>query len=528
MPDTTTQQNNAMQSEPQERMQKIAIIDLGAFSMRLVLVKILNTGNFVVFDEMKENVALGQGMENNFLSKEKIQETVHTMTMFKTLCDANDIKTIYAYATSGVRQARNQSSFIHTLQAECGIDVKVLTPEEEARFIYQGVINSMDIPKGLIVDIGGTDTLIIEYCRKEIRHVALVPYGAVNLKEAFFDEGKLPEERVDAAEEFFLKHLNELEWLSELDEDIQLIGVGGSFRLLGKITRKLTKYPLNMAHNYQVPKVRFDPLFDHVKVSPVQNLMRIGGMSKERAIYFPYAMAMMSAIETRCGFSNIVISGCGLREGVMFSVAMPITNEKPINDVLTHSINGMLAFSNANIQHAKHVYEMSMCLFRKLKVLHRLNIRSYSAKILRTAALLHDIGTNLKYYDHQNHSCYYILNSNLFGISQHDLMMSAFVAAGHRDGNPFIKEFDNYKDLFTQEEKEAMAKMSVILKIAESFDRTQSGIIKDVACEILGEKLIMKTNSENNVPVPLEIKDAMKCAPIFYKVFEKKLEILNF
>ena len=75
-------------------MEKIAIIDLGSNTARLVLVNVLESGNFIVFDELKENVRLGQDMEDGFLKRHRVEQTIRTLKMFKRLCDANCISNI--------------------------------------------------------------------------------------------------------------------------------------------------------------------------------------------------------------------------------------------------------------------------------------------------------------------------------------------------------------------------------------------------------------------------------------------------
>ena len=140
-------------------MEKIGIIDLGSNSARLVIVDIFGDGHFVVDDMLKESVRLGQDMERDgFLKPQRVAETVKTLKMFKKLCDASKVDRIIAVATAAVRRAKNQRSFLDEIQATCGIKVKVLSEEEEATLVYRGVINSMDIPKGIILEIGGGST----------------------------------------------------------------------------------------------------------------------------------------------------------------------------------------------------------------------------------------------------------------------------------------------------------------------------------------------------------------------------------
>ncbi|MCR4875308.1 MAG: Ppx/GppA family phosphatase [Clostridia bacterium] len=504
-------------------MEKIAIIDVGSNSARLVIVDILENGFFQVEDQLKETLRLAQDMEEDgFIQPARIAQTVKTLKMFSRLCDANKIERIYAYATEAIRKAKNQRGFLDEIESSTGIKLKVLEYEEEAKLVYQGVINSLDIPRGLIVDIGGGSTQFIYYNRKNLLQFATLPLGAVVITDMFKNEGANPLERSKAMEEYVLKQLEQLPWLKEIAPDTKLIGVGGSFRNIGKISRMLKKYPLSMAHNYQIPAQEFDSIYNNIRTLELSSTMKIKGLSSVRADIFPAALSVVSAIIKKCTFDEIVISGCGLREGAMFKYAVPSTNERPINDVVGHSVYSLLNFFNANIQHAEHVYELSMQLYKQLKVLHKLP-RQY-VKVLRVAALLHDTGTRIKYYEHQFHSAYIILNSNLYGISHKDLVMSAFVASLHRRGEINMVELMKYKDMLTQEDVDAIMKIGVIVRIAESLDRSMSGCVSTILCDVLGDSVIMKVEGEGDYS--LEIKDALTSVAEFKRAYKKNLQIL--
>ena len=146
-------------------------------------------------------------------------------------------------------------------------------------------------------------------------------------------------------------------------------------------------------------------------------------------------------------------------------------------------------------------------------------------KVLRVAAYLHDAGMRIKYYNHHQHSCYMILNSNLYGISHRELICAAFVAAGHRKGSDIDElELAKYKDIITPDDVQCIRKLAVILRIAESFDRSMSGLIQGLKCDVLGDSVIIKTESESDCT--LEVKDALTAATEFKAAYGKHLEIL--
>lgn len=504
-------------------MEKIAIIDLGSNSARLVLVNIIEGGYFVVFDELKESVRLAQDMEwDGFLKPQRIAQTIKTLKMFRRLCDANNIDKIYAYATAAVRRAKNQKSFLDEVAVTCGIKIQVLTKEEQASLVYQGVINSLDVPKGLIMDIGGGSTQFIYYSRKNILACETLQFGSVTLTDLFKNDNISPTERNKRIEEFIKEHLDKIEWLKTVEPDVQFVGVGGSFRNLGRISRIIKKYPFDMMHNYHLPADEFNNIYDRIKCLDLEKTQKIKGLSNGRADIFPSALAVIKSVMDYLGFQNIIVSGCGLREGAMFHHAVPSTDEKPLSDILGHSLQTLMHYFDINIPHAEHVYNLSMQLFKQLKVLHKLP-RAY-IKVLRVAALLHDSGMRIKYYDHHKHSSYIILNSNLYGISHKDLIMASFVAGGHRKSDFNDADMLKYRVMFTEDDVDAIKKLSVILRIAESFDRSMSGLITGINCDVLGDSVIMKTETEGDCS--LEIKDALTGASEFKRAYKKNLEIL--
>lgn len=504
-------------------MEKIAVIDLGSNSIRLIVVNIMPNGYFVVFDELKETVRLGQDMSRDgFLKPSKIAQAVKTLKMFRKLCDSYNVDRVYAVATNAVRKAKNQKSFIEEINAVCGFKFKVLTEEEEATHIYQGVINSLDIPKGVIVDISGSCIQIINYNRRNILNRECLQFGPMTLNDKYSGEDMAPEMQVKMMEAYVTEQLANIPWLKELDYDTQFVGVGGSFRNIAKIVKRIKRYPFDMIHNYNIGKDDFNTVYDMVKVLDSDKRAKIKGLNTERADIFSAALAIVKSFIEYTGFEGMVISGAGLREGIMFNHAVPMTVEKPITDVLGHSLYTMMNYYDINIPHAEHVCNLSIQLYKQLRVLHKLP-RQY-VKALRIAALLHDSGRRIKFYDRYKHTFYFIANAGLYGVSHRDILLAAFIAQGSRSDDFNMSEWNKYKDLLHDEDLVAVMKLSVMLRIAESFDRSMSGAVKAINCDVLGDSVIMKTEVEGDCS--LEIKDALKMAPDFARAYKKNLEIL--
>jgi exopolyphosphatase/guanosine-5'-triphosphate,3'-diphosphate pyrophosphatase len=155
-------------------------------------------------------------------------------------------------------------------------------------------------------------------------------------------------------------------------------------------------------------------------------------------------------------------------------------------------------------------------------VLHKFS-RQY-LKILKIAASLHDIGRTVKYYQHARHSWYMILNAPICGATHREIVLAAFVAGCHNKEDVPMGEWQKYKDIVLEEDLDAVKKLGVLLRIAESLDRTQCGVVTGLNCDVLGDSVIMKTEVSGDAA--LEIRDAESANPEFKRAFKKNLEIL--
>lgn len=504
-------------------VEKIGIIDLGSNTARLLIVEVSENGYFRIVDQLKEAPRLGEGMEKEgFLKPARIQATIRVLKMFRKLCDVNGIERIIAVATAAVRRAKNQRSFLDEVSATCGIKLRVLSAEEEALYVYRGVINTMDIPKGIILEIGGGSTKIIYYNRRNLLNYETLPFGAITLTELFASDNLTPAEQADKVEAFFKDQLERIEWLKTVDPETQMIGVGGSFRNLCRMTKIMKKYPMRTIHNYVVKDEDFAHVYDLLKTLDLDRKKRIKGLSSGRADILPSAFAAIKAFKGYMNLGDVVISGSGLRTGIMFNYAVPTTIDKPITDVLGFSLNTLIEEYELDRKHVEHTVLLSVQLFKQLRVLHKFP-RQY-LKILKIAAFLYESGKRVGFYNFEKHSAYIILNSNIYGVSHRDLVMASFVAGSTGIDDINVMDWARYRDLLTDEDVDAVRKMGVILRIGNALDRSMSSVVLGVNCDILGDSVIMKTELDGEAS--LELNAAMEIGSDFRKIFKKNLEIL--
>lgn len=497
-------------------MKVLGVIDIGSNSIRLVIVRISSQNSYKIVDDIKQSVRLGKDiLPNGNLHPIRMQKAISTIRFYKNLSDAFQTDETIVVATEAVRQAANQSEFLAMVKQETGLPVRVLSGEEEAYYDYFSAVNALDLPECLIMDIGGSSTELIWMKDREIHNLASLPFGALSLSEQLATIPGTPAEREKTVNRLLFEYLNNLPWLPKIQT---LIGIGGSFRNIAKIDKKLTAYPLEVSHNYQLSWERVLEIHQFVRNTPPDARKEIKGLSSDRADIFLGATTAISAVIEFCNITDIYISGYGLREGLIFEQILP--DHRPVANVLDFSLQNLIANYDVNEKHALHVWHLSRSLFEQLKPVHEIEI--LPDKVLKTAALLHDCGINISYYDHHLHSLYIILNSQINGITHKELIMAAYIAAHHRKNN--IKISEAHKDLLQYQEIQIIRKLGIILKISEALDRRMNANVENLYCEIQTDSVTIKLESPSDHE--LEVREALESSALFLKILGKKLHVL--
>ncbi|MGE4272746.1 MAG: Ppx/GppA family phosphatase [Desulfitobacterium sp.] len=497
-------------------MRTIGIIDIGSNSMRLVIVQISTNNSYRIIDDVKHSVRLGKDMlPNGNLHPLRMQRAIETLQFYKTLCDAIKTDSIIVVATEAIRKASNQKEFLELIYNSTGLSVRVLEGEEEAYYDYFSIANSFNMTENLIMDIGGSSTELIWMKDRKVQRMVSLPFGTISISEQLNEAKGNIFAREKTITNKLIQTYHELGWLPH---GKALIGIGGSFRNIAKINKKRSFYPLEMSHNYYLSSENVQDIHRLVTNTPAHRRKDIRGLSSERSDIIWGATTAINALIMYCGISDVYVSGHGLREGVIFEEILHDLN--PVEDVLDYSINNLISNINLNKNHAFHVWELCQSLFEQLKSLHELE--ESTLRILKTAALLHDIGINISYYDHHLHSFYIILNSQINGLSQQEVLMAAYTAASHRKDK--VKIDSVHKGILQEKEIDTIHKLGVMLRISEALDRQMNKNITAVDCLIEEDRVTLKLTSTSQHE--LESKEALDTSGEFQKEFGKRLFVV--
>ncbi|MCX8130756.1 MAG: Ppx/GppA family phosphatase [Clostridia bacterium] len=503
---------------------KIGIIDLGSNSVRLVIFEVTQNGAFKLIDDISDTIRLSENMiDGKYLNDFAMRRALKTIKLFRKLCLSHNIplKSIIAVATAAMRKAENREQFIKQLYNATGLSFRVLSGEEEALYVYKAVVSSIDVDSGIIVDIGGGSTEIIKFNRGTLKNYTSIPIGAVVATETYLEKDLIRPESLKLLEERLESILGGYDWLTEGDDHI-LIGLGGTIRNMSKIHRRRCGYPLDIAHNYSIDIGDFNEIFDQLKSLNLEARKSIDGMSSDRADIIVGGLAILKSIIRLAGIKELLVSGSGLREGIMYEHILTAYRNRTFDSVLDFSLNNYMDIFNVQRAHADHVCYLSLELYDRLKPLHGLG--AAERKMLKAAALLHDTGISISYYDHCQHSYYLILNSRLNGLTHRETVLIATIAASH--GKDKLKKniYKSYEKILLPGDTKLILKLSAILRLAECLDRSETGVVKAIDCQASGDIIRLKTLCEGDAE--LEINLANENSQVFKKLFKKQLVVL--
>ena len=494
---------------------KVGIIDIGSNSIRMIVNQIHEDGSFNLIDEVKESVRLGDKQKgSNKLSEDRMNVAIQTLQLFLDLKEALGVSELICVATEAVRSADNREEFCHRAKKELGLEIRILSGKEEAYYDYIGAISTLRYANCLLVDIGGSSTELVRVVDYQLVHSASLPIGAIAISNMFqLGGGPVNRQTIDEMHSFLFETFKEFDWIQG---DGPLVGIGGSFRNVAKIDRREKKYPLEISHNYQMTDEAVMDIYHKIRSMTKEERKKIKGLSNDRADIMTGALAEIAVILDKSKITKIVTSGAGLREGLFYDWLQKGEN---ISNVLDFSIQNVIRNYEINQFHSRHVCDIALQLYHQLQ--DRLDINNDYHEVLKAAALLHDIGIHISYYNHHKHTFYEILNCHLYGLTHKELLMVAYIAALHGDSD--INMAAKYRSILNKNEMETVRKLGVLLRIAESLDRRQNKNIYKISSTVENNRVIIFILAKHDPG--LEIKAVQNATKNFYKVFKRHLYI---
>ena len=505
---------------------RLAAIDIGSNSVRLLVAEALRGGTYRILDEEREPTRLGRSVsEKGQLDDESMGRTITALQTFKQIAAGYQSTSLRTIATCAVREARNGPEFCRRVREQVGLEVEVISGDREARLAFSSVQNAFDLSgKNVIVaDIGGGSTEVVFATGNLIESIFSTPLGAVRLTEQFaLGEGAVAEtfQRDIARMEEEIALCLKKRTTRPLFAPHFLVGCGGTFTTLAELMMAAKKEVDIPVAGYKVSHAEVRHLLDRLLKMPLRSRRSMAGMTPDRADIILAGLSIIDALMKRFRVNTLMIHTRGVRDGLvreMIDEAVGTTVDDPAHR--DAAIERLAAACSGELEHGRTVSLLAGRIFDQLAA--PLELVAGDKLLLECAARLQDVGYVINYDQHHKHSYHLIRNSRLPGIRAHDLELIANVARYHRGAHPKRKH-ENLARL-SPEDQSRVQRMAAILRLAGGLDRSRSQQVRDVQVRSEHDRVFIDVVADQEPLV--DIWGAERRTDLFEKVFNLPITI---
>jgi exopolyphosphatase/guanosine-5'-triphosphate,3'-diphosphate pyrophosphatase len=432
-----------------------AALDLGSNSFHLVIARKVE-GRLQILHKEKHRVHLAAGLNEEFeLSEEAIERAMLAFKQLAQTLQGFDQANVEVVATYTLRNIKNLKQFLKQAQASFPFNINVISGQEEARLIYQGVANYVHGEDNrLVIDIGGGSTELIIGQHFDALQLTSRDIGCSNITQAHFSSGKLSKSSFKKAEITARQALEPISPRYRKTGWKQSYGTSGTIKaLIGIAQAQFDREYLTL------------PILEDIKALLIAQgsieQLDIKGLNPERHTNIAGGLSIIIAAFKELQIERLEYCDYALREGVLHEML----NYDEF-DLRVRTIVALGQHYNIDTAHADNVFDTVKHLFSQCKKAWGLKQRDLLQ--LQWATQLHEVGLSINSSGIQKHSAYIVMNTALPGFTQQQQsVLSALIRFHRKKIKPL--ELDTYNILCA----ETFARLLVLFRLAVLVNRTR-------------------------------------------------------
>ena len=295
--------------------ERFAAIDVGTNSVLLLVAERGADGRFVAVDEALEMTRLGEGVDRTRrLTERAIEETVAAVRAFAERARRLGAAQIAVVSTSAARDAENGAEFLRRLRDEAGVQVEILSGEDEAALTYASAASDFGPGPLWAIDVGGGSTELIGGEDGAIRFCRSFDVGAVRLTERYIASDPPAPEELGRVEETLRAVFSAL---PALERGTKLVGIAGTVTTLCTLWLGLDAYDGRRVHGQRMPIGAVEELERRLAAMPLEERQQFPGLPRRRADVIVAGATILRVAMQVLGFSEVIVSDKGVRWGLL-------------------------------------------------------------------------------------------------------------------------------------------------------------------------------------------------------------------
>jgi exopolyphosphatase / guanosine-5'-triphosphate,3'-diphosphate pyrophosphatase len=507
---------------------RIAAFDLGSNSFHLLVVDAHADGTFVPLIREKDMLRLGDAVGREGRIPDALADrAVATVDRFRKLAAGADTEEIHARATAALREADNGGEVVDRMAAEAGVQVRVISGQEEARLIFEAVRASVVIDPGpaLCLDLGGGSLEIMVGDRSQLQLAESLRLGVARLTAELVTGDPFTADDVRRVEKRVISVLAPLaDRVAELRPRMA-VGSSGTFCDLGRmIAYRRTGAVPRAVNQFSFTREELLPLHEELLAMRASQRADVPGLEAKRADIIPTGTTVLLTAMQLFGFDQLTCSEWALREGIVLD-AIPRHEAADWSGdpraIRASSVLHLARRCNWDEGHSRQTARLALDLFDQTAALHGLG--PADRELLEHASLLHDIGEHVSTESHHKHSAYLIQHGRLRGFTPREVDVVAALARAHRGGTP--KTAHEPFGTLDREARDRVSRLAALLRVADGLDRGRSANVSGIEVVLNGSKARLIAHAEGDIAI--ELWGARRKRELFEKLFDRRLEVVR-
>ena len=500
----------------------VAVIDMGASAIRLVVAETRADGEAHVLEEASRGVLLGKDtFSHGRLEPGTIDATLRALDGFRRIMDTYGVTHYRAVATSAVREAQNRETFLDRVRVRTGLDVEVVDGSEENRLTYVAVRESLKGHEALVsgtsllVEVGGGSTDISLLRGGEPSVSGTYALGSVRLRQTLASWHGSHEQRLRLLRRHVRHVVDDIRREIPLGEARHFIALGGDVRFAAA--------RLAADQEGREPRVvardKFLALCDQLATSDVDQLVETEHLPPAEAETLVPALLVYRELLNETAAQELLVSEASLRGGLLLDLVRAEEGHgiEDFGRQVLASAEALGEKYRYDVRHAHQVARLADRLFDELRAEHGLTVRH--RLLLEVAALLHDIGNFVSLRAHHKHTQYLLSVSEIFGLSAEDMAVVSNIARYHRRALPQRTHLP-YVAL-DRDERVAVDKLAAFLRLANALDADHLQKVADL--RVVAEEDAWVVEIEGSGDLTIERLVALSRSDLFTDVFGRRL-----
>jgi exopolyphosphatase/guanosine-5'-triphosphate,3'-diphosphate pyrophosphatase len=460
----------------------IAVIDIGSNSGRVVVYDVHADGHLHIRASSRASLRLVRDLKaRRTLSAGAMKRTLDALHDFHAVAVGSGARRTLAVATSAVRDAKNGAALIAAVRRDLGIQIRILSGVEEARFGFLGAVRGLPVDDGALFDVGGGSMQISLFAARRLGKAWSFPLGSLRLSDAFLasDPPTTGEQR--RLTERVRRTLEEVK-LGPLPPGASLVGTGGTVRNLAKIDQRRRAYPVPRLHGYLLGRSNVRDIVALLASRKQDRRASIPGLNDDRADSIVGGALVVLTVMKTLDAHALHVSGQGVRDGLAASL---VSDRLPSSrSVRAASIAALAAaFREWDPASAAQRTAIADALFVALETEDPPELR----EMLVHGAHLLDIGRSIDFFDRHEHVADIVLATDLLGFSHREIaLLSAVVRSAGDEG----ADLRRYQPLLTRHDRHSVERAATLLALADEIEeRCPNGIRVAVDCKLTGAEV---------------------------------------